>query len=155
MYKKQVLAIAAILLVSALVSFLVVHHEKNYTKKVDKIESTTHVRMVNSVKIERLTDDLDYGLNKITINDTVEVLIYNGSSKCSMVLLKGKLKKPKEKEREVSLPEDLYAEKHFDCYVEEVISKGEYVTECGIMFTSDKHYKKGQTLKDFTSPKHK
>jgi len=155
MYKKQVLAIAAILSVSVLVSFLVVQHEKNYPEKVDKIESTNHVRMVNSVKVERLTDDLDYGLNKITINDTLEVLIYNGSSKCSMVLLKGKSKKAKEMEREFSVPEELYAEKHFDCYVEDVIGKDEYITECGIPFTSKKHYKKGQTLKDFTSPKHK
>ena len=72
-----------------------------------------------------------------------------------MVLLKGKSKKPKEIERDFAVPEDLYAEKHFDCYIEEVIGNGEYVTECGIAFTSDKKYKKGQTLKNFTSPKHK
>ena len=50
-------------------------------------------------------------------------------------------------------------EKHFDCYVTEIIPEDEgnsYVyTECGIAFITDKKYKVGQKLKGFKSPKHK
>lgn len=50
-------------------------------------------------------------------------------------------------------------EKHFDCYVTEIIPEDEghsYVyTECGIAFITDKKYKAGEKLKGFKSPKHK
>ena len=50
------------------------------------------------------------------------------------------------------------AEKHFDCIVEEILSSNEgtmYITECGVPFYSKHLYHKGDTLKNFNSPKHK
>jgi hypothetical protein len=52
-------------------------------------------------------------------------------------------------------------EKHFDCVVAETIIERRtnppyaYITECGILFYSDKKYKVGDVLKNFKSGKHK
>ena len=62
-----------------------------------------------------------------------------------------------------SFPYDssIYQEKHFDCYVEEIMEEenGKYkywvYTECGIVFLTNRKYKIGEKLKGFKSPKHK
>lgn len=156
MYKKNILIALAIIAISGLIAILIAKREKTFPRKMETIESTNHVRMLKEIEITRLTDDLEYGLSMVNIGDSIKVLVYNGPSKSSMVVInKKKQKREPIKEEQIPLNDELYAEKHFDCYVEEVIGKGEYVTECGIAFTSDKKYKKGQTLKNFTSPKHK
>lgn len=55
-------------------------------------------------------------------------------------------------------------EKHFDCLVEEILREdqtkegvcGKYsvVTECGVFFYTDTHYRIGDTLQNFISGKH-
>lgn len=49
-------------------------------------------------------------------------------------------------------------EKHFDCYVTEIVPDDEnhsYIyTECGLALFTDKTYRVGQKLKGFKSPKH-
>jgi len=157
MYKKTILVFAIILAVSASIAFLIAQHEKTFPRQLETIESTNHVRTLKEVTIKRITDDLDYGLSMVNIGDSVTVLVYNGPSKASMVILNKK--KHKAVEEQIPLSEDLYAEKHFDCYIDNIEDDGTgkkmYITECGIAFYSDSKYKKGQVLKNFTSPKHK
>lgn len=158
MYKKPIIIAISLLVISATISYLIYLNERNYPKQLEKIESTNHVRTIEGVKFNRLTDDLDYGLTVVNIGDSISVLVYNGPSKSSMVVLN----KPKNRElKDIDFPihEDLYNEKHFDCYVEDIdedfSGKHTYITECGIAFYSENQYKKGDILKNFTSPKHK
>lgn len=73
---------------------------------------------------------------------------------------KGDCNNPIHKRQETITPPIDTVEKHFDCTIAEVIGDRTsppyaYVTECGIMFYSDKVYKVNQVVKGFRSPKHK
>lgn len=42
----------------------------------------------SNILIQKITSEVDHGLNKVTINDTTVVLIYRGVESCTMIQLK-------------------------------------------------------------------
>jgi hypothetical protein len=41
-----------------------------------------------NIKIQKITSEVDHGLNKVTIDDTTVVLIYRGVESCTMIQIK-------------------------------------------------------------------
>ena len=58
--------------------------EKPQGKSVDKLNVITpdHVKRL---EIEKLSEPLEFGLYKMTIDDTVHILIYRGSESVSLI----------------------------------------------------------------------
>jgi hypothetical protein len=63
------------------------------TKKIRNIEDINkqqikNIKNTNNVEIQHIMHDLDYGLNKIKINDSTTILIWRGAESCTMIQLK-------------------------------------------------------------------
>jgi hypothetical protein len=59
------------------------------SKKIETVkELPTEVEKIEGIKVTRLTDQLDQGLNHVIINDTLEILIYRGVESVSMIRIK-------------------------------------------------------------------
>lgn len=56
-------------------------------KSVDKLEGGTPNHLKH-LEIEMISEEIDHGLYKITIDDTVHVLLYRGVESCTMTQLK-------------------------------------------------------------------
>ena len=56
--------------------------------KIETPKNTKNIEYNNNLHVENIMDDVDYGLNKITLNDTTIILIYIGGGCCSMIQIK-------------------------------------------------------------------
>ena len=78
-----------ILLTLAAVSFLVGCTQNSaQTKNVDPLHDAYIPPAKNNVNIEKLSESIDHGLYRVTIDDTTQILLYRGVESCAMVKLK-------------------------------------------------------------------
>jgi hypothetical protein len=61
--------------------------ETHQGESVDKLNGGTPDHL-NRLKIEMLSEQVDQGLYKITIDDTVHILLYRGVESCTMIQIK-------------------------------------------------------------------
>jgi hypothetical protein len=57
-------------------------------KNVDTFSDAHIPTTTKNVNIEKLSEQVDQGLYKITIDDTTQILLYRGVESCTMVKLK-------------------------------------------------------------------
>jgi len=72
--KKLILLLVAIVTISC--------KQQTYPPVASKIVSTS------PANIEHLMEEVNFGLNKVKVNDSTTVLIYRGTESCTMIQLK-------------------------------------------------------------------
>lgn len=70
------------------VSILVLQSCSGNQSKQTPTNDTTHIGVTTNIQIQNLTGEVKHGLNKITISDTIQLLIYRGVESCTMVQIK-------------------------------------------------------------------
>lgn len=60
----------------------------NNSSEVEVKELPTNINTISGIKVIRLSEEVDHGLNRVIINDTLEVLIYRGVESVSMIRIK-------------------------------------------------------------------
>ena len=58
------------------------------SNQVDNINQVNTIRDNNVPTVEKITDEVAHGLNKIKLNDSTTILVYRGIESCTMIQLK-------------------------------------------------------------------
>lgn len=80
--KKILLTLAAITLLAGCTQ------NSGQTPKVDPLDDAYIPNAKQNVGIEKLSESIDHGLYRITIDDTTQILLYRGVESCTMVKVK-------------------------------------------------------------------
>lgn len=74
-----------------LIGILTLTSCSNYQPGQKNVDSFTDAHLpttTKNVNIEKISEQVDQGLYKITINDTTQILLYRGVESCTMIKLK-------------------------------------------------------------------
>ena len=72
-----------------LISVVLLSCSNNQQTSVPKLDERLPVHK-NNVKIEKLSDELDHGLHRVIVDDTINLLIYRGVESVTMIQIKNK-----------------------------------------------------------------
>lgn len=87
MNEKSKIILLSILLVM-LITLIVYLFKTEHQHRTKLTLGDSKAFLTPKVKIERLTTEVDHGLNKVIIDDTTVLLIYRGTESVSMIKLK-------------------------------------------------------------------